>query len=112
MLDEALQYLGGVSQQQGSGGSITLSSQYGTIDVATLPVVLVNGMAPQSFTPQSAPSFTPQYSSPIPSNSPSANTAQEVDIFAKIERLADLQQKGILSWDEYTAKKSELLSRL
>jgi hypothetical protein len=28
-----------------------------------------------------------------------AETAQEADIFAKIERLADLQQKGILSAD-------------
>jgi Short C-terminal domain len=33
-------------------------------------------------------------------------------IFAKIERLADLQQKGILSPEEFAAKKAELLSRL
>jgi len=41
-----------------------------------------------------------------------AETAQEIDIFAKIERLADLQQKGILSAEEFAAKKAELLSRL
>jgi hypothetical protein len=41
-----------------------------------------------------------------------AETAQEVDIFAKIERLAELQQKGILSPEEFAAKKAELLSRL
>jgi hypothetical protein len=36
----------------------------------------------------------------------------EIDIFAKIERLADLQKKGILSPEEFAAKKAELLSRL
>jgi hypothetical protein len=41
-----------------------------------------------------------------------AERAQEVDIFAKIERLAELQQKGILSPEEFVAKKAELLSRL
>ena len=34
------------------------------------------------------------------------------DIFAKIERLADLRAKGILSGEEFAAKKTELLSRL
>jgi Short C-terminal domain len=41
-----------------------------------------------------------------------AETAQETDIFAKIKRLADLQQKGILSPEEFGTKKAELLSRL
>ena len=41
-----------------------------------------------------------------------AETAQETDIFAKIERLADLQKKGILTPDEFATKKAELLSRL
>jgi len=36
----------------------------------------------------------------------------EIDMFAKIERLAELQQKGILSPDEFADKKAELLSRL
>jgi len=41
-----------------------------------------------------------------------ADTAQETDIFAKIERLAELERKGILSQEEFAAKKSELLGRL
>ena len=97
--------IGGVSQQQGVGGSITLSSQYGTIDVANLPVVSVNGVAPQSFAPQFSPPSQP-------SNPPAAGSFQEADIFAKIERLAELLQKGILSPEEFAAKKSELLGRL
>ena len=34
------------------------------------------------------------------------------DIFAKLERLAGLRDKGILSEEEFAAKKAELLSRL
>jgi hypothetical protein len=34
------------------------------------------------------------------------------DIFAHIERLADLRAKNILTDEEFTAKKAELLSRL
>jgi putative oligomerization/nucleic acid binding protein len=41
-----------------------------------------------------------------------AQTPQEIDILAKIERLADLQRKGIVSPEEFAAKKAELLSRL
>jgi hypothetical protein len=41
-----------------------------------------------------------------------AEATQRSDIFVKIERLADLQQKGILSPEEFAAKKAELLSRL
>ncbi|HLQ92181.1 MAG TPA: SHOCT domain-containing protein, partial [Xanthobacteraceae bacterium] len=37
---------------------------------------------------------------------------QETDLFAKIERLAELHKKGILSSEEFAAKKAELLSRL
>lgn len=54
--------------------------------------------------PGAHPSATPQ-----PSH---IETAQEIDIFAKIERLADLHQKGILSPEEFATKKAELLSRL
>lgn len=39
-------------------------------------------------------------------------TVEEADIFAKIERLAGLHAKGILTDSEYQAKKAELLSRI
>jgi hypothetical protein len=61
----------------------------------------------------SAPSDAPERRRPPASPEPHhAETAQEIDIFAKIERLAELQQKGILSPEEFAAKKAELLSRL
>jgi Short C-terminal domain len=95
--------IGGVSQQQGSGGSVTFTSQYGTVSISMLPMVLVDGV------PSNAPVAPAPMSHPEPSR---AETAQETDIFATIERLADLQKKGILSPDEFAAKKAELLSRL
>jgi hypothetical protein len=114
--------IGGVSQQQGVGGSLALSSQYGTVDVAKLPVISVDGVASQAstqnFVPQNAQQSTtsnvvlPQAPEPQPYNSPLHGSSQEADIFAKIERLAELQQKGILSQEEYASKKAELLSRI
>ena len=99
--------IGGVSQQQGGGSSLTFTSQYGTIPVASLPVVSINGVN------QNAPEPRPwQPEPPLPEPPPAQASFQETDIFAKIERLADLQQKGIISNEEFSAKKSELLSRL
>jgi hypothetical protein len=42
----------------------------------------------------------------------SPHPAGTIDIFATIERLAELRQKGVLTEEEFAAKKSELLSRL
>src|SRR5271168_563054 len=36
--------IGGVSQQQGSGGSLTFTSQYGTVSVSTLPIISADGV--------------------------------------------------------------------
>lgn len=92
--------IGGFSQQQGVGGSITFSSQYGTVILATLPVVSRNGQ----------PATTP---APSPSAAPaSAGGSGPLDIYTAIERLADLRAKGILDEAEFAAKKAELLGRL
>lgn len=94
--------IGGFSQQQGAGGSLTFSSQYGLVDVARLPVLTVDGVA--SSMPVASPT-------PPDGDAPSA-LGGAGDIFALIERLADLHAKGILSTEEFAAKKTELLSRL
>jgi hypothetical protein len=99
-LDNAI---GGFGQQQSYGGSFTFSSQYGTVDVASLPVVSVNGVpagrpaAPSQFEPNVAPR-----------DAPGAGT----DVFGAIEKLAALNSRGILSDAEFATKKAELLSRL
>ncbi|RZI74936.1 MAG: SHOCT domain-containing protein [Variovorax sp.] len=89
--------IGGFSQQQSYGGTLSFNSQYGLIDVASLPVISVDGMAP--YAPMNAPV---SQTSPSPSQ----------DVFATIEKLADLRAKGILSEDEFATKKAELLSRV
>ena len=48
-----------------------------------------------------------------PSNSFDNNSGdQNQDIFATIERLGQLQQQGLITQEEYGAKKAELLGRL
>jgi len=95
--------IGGFSQQQSVGGSLTFTSQYGLVEVTRLPIVSVDGAAPP-------PTVSPAGSaSPIPATPLSGG---EGDVFALIERLADLHAKGILSAEEFATKKTELLSRL
>ena len=94
--------ISGVSQQQGHGGSLTLTSQHGTVSISTLPVVSVDGVQTKAPEPSVAPSHEPHR----------PDSTQEMDPFAKIERLAELHKKGILSSEEFAAKKGELLSRL
>jgi hypothetical protein len=95
-----------VSQQQGGGGSLTFTSQYGTVSVSNLPIVSVDGVPQKAPEARSTAEHAPR---PEPYR---GETTQDTDIFAKIERLADLQQKGILSSEEFAAEKAELLSRL
>jgi hypothetical protein len=114
--------IGGFSQQQSYGGTLSFNSQYGLIDVASLPVISVDGQAPFAAPPAYAPQ--PAYApAPVPYDSysdggnnigngqGSAPTAQQ-DIFATLERLADLRAKGILSEEEFSSKKTELLNRV
>lgn len=100
--------IGGFSQQQSSGGSLTFSSQYGLVDVARLPVLSVDSQPPPPAS-WSVPAAMP----PAPQHPDSAPpSGSESDLFALIERLADLRTRGILSDEEFTAKKTELLSRI
>jgi hypothetical protein len=84
--------IGGFSQQQSHGGSLSFTSQSGPVDVASLPVV--SGDAATS------------------TASPAPSSGSEHDIFATIEKLSGLRAKGILTDAEFDAKKAELLSRL
>ncbi len=105
--------IGGVSQQQSGGSSVTFSSQYGYVDLNQLPIVSINGV------PQMAPAPVPApvYNAPAPLNNLTSsnmapNSAAQGDIFSSLEKLATLQSRGILSEQEFAAKKAELLSRL
>jgi len=106
--------IGGFSQQQSQGGSLCLSSQHGLVDVASLPVVSVDGAAPASLPAAPAPSWPaepPANDSSLGSGG-ATGAAGGADIFAMIEKLADLQGRGLLTSEEFAAKKTELLARL
>jgi hypothetical protein len=98
--------IGGFSQQQSVGGSITFTSQYGLVDVNSLPIISIDNVPVQTpVQPQPVASFQTQ-----PVNTQALN--QEADIFGAIEKLAQLKDKGILTDAEYSTKKAELLARL
>ncbi|SAL28623.1 SHOCT domain-containing protein [Caballeronia humi] len=92
--------ISGFSQQQSRGGSLTFTSQHGLVAVASLPVVSDGGI------PQ--PASSPMQDKPA-STQPDT---READVFATIEKLHQLHAKGILSDEEFAAKKAELLGRL
>ncbi len=104
--------ISGFSQQQSGSGSFTFMSQHGTVDVRRLPKVSGGSASPVPPSvagpamPAAAVSATPAAagSGPAP--------AGHGEILGVIEKLADLRAKGILTEDEFSAKKAELLSRL
>jgi hypothetical protein len=122
-------HIGGVQQQQGSGyRSVTFTSQLGTFDVSSLRELgtqqvaetPVEAPAPQhrpdpapqgqaQYQSGPAPQVAPQTPPPAPDGGSSGDAAA---IVAAIESLAGLHERGILSDEEFAAKKTELLGRL
>ncbi len=98
--DTLAHQISGFSQQQSSGASLTFSSQHGLVAVTSLPVVSAGGV-PQAASPPVHEKLVSTHSG-----------TREADVFATIEKLAQLHAKGILSDEEFAAKKAELLNRL
>jgi hypothetical protein len=121
VFDTGEHHIGGVQQQQGGGyGSVGFTSQLGTFSVSSLSELGVREVAD---TPTAAPS--PQYqgqyqSGPPRKSAPPVQTAERAHggsgdpatVVAAIESLAGLHARGILSDEEFAAKKAELLARL
>ncbi|WP_331373467.1 SHOCT domain-containing protein [Sinorhizobium chiapasense] len=112
--------IGGFSQQQSGDQSLSFTSQHGLVKVSELDVVPQGGKEPAD-TPATgtsaataAPSiFAPGSAEPQQGAHPAPEAVRsDEDIFDKIERLAALHAKGILTDQEFEAKKSELLGRL
>lgn len=100
------------SQQQSSGGGLVFSTGEGSISLAHLAAV---GAPTAAEAPSRPPVAAPPEAAP-PAAAPARPepTASEpaTDVFATLERLGELMQKGILTEEEFAAKKAELLSRL
>jgi len=119
ILDTGDHTIYGFGQQQGGGDSITLSSQYGTVPLSSLRRIEARGSnenisPPPSFAPAAA---TPAAAAPAPMPAseparPFSPPGDAAGILSLVEKLAELRDKGVLSEDEFTAKKAELLSRL
>jgi hypothetical protein len=112
--------ISGVGQQQAADASLTFNSPYGLVRVADLPIVTYSAREHEPADPAppvvNAPSNAPTPVQPEPAavwqESLPPGAPDEGAIFAKIEGLAMLHQKGILTDNEFTSKKAELLSRL
>ena len=95
--------IGGVSQQQRTDqvGGLHFSSQLGDVDLGSLRR-LDQGTAVSA---QSAPGNAAEPAQPPPT----ADSREALDLLSK---LADLHARGVLSDDEFTTKKSDLLRRI
>jgi hypothetical protein len=117
--------ISGFSQQQGGDRSLTFTSQFGTVRLSELALVSPRNepaAAPRPAAPPPAqPAPPPAWSggpaaAPLSSSGatgPASGSAQAMEEIVKtIERLAELRQKNILTEEEFSAKKAELLGRL
>ena len=125
LYDTSGHQISGMAQQQAAGGGVVFSTGNGSISLAHLTAVGAPPATPaapspvaeavrQVAVPQPEAVVTPvERPEPITApmaTAPAAPTA--MDVFATLERLGDLMQKGILTESEFATKKAELLSRL
>jgi hypothetical protein len=113
VFDTGEHQIGGVQQQQGTGyRSVQFTSQFGTFDVSRLAELGAQQQeARASVAPASQYQTNPAPQPQAPQPAAGASGDHEA-IVAAIESLAGLHQRGILSDEEFAAKKAELLGRL
>jgi len=120
VLDTGEHIIHGFGQQQGGGDSITLSSQFGTVPLSNLKRIEAAEMQAEAvITVQEAPE-APNFVGAGPAATPAAETAKAsiqppgdaATILSLIEKLGELRDKGVLTEEEFTTKKAELLKRL
>jgi hypothetical protein len=107
--------ISGVSQQQGGDTSLTFTSQYGTVSTLSLPLVSGPGLQGThttnfAFPPSPIAPPVPSSASPGPSGPPASQAS--LDVVSLLEKLGQLRDAGILTPEEFAAKKAELLARL
>jgi len=112
--------IGGVSQQQGGNDSLTFTSQWGTVNVNSLPLISGQSLAPmpqanfvkpeQESQPVQAPAqnFEPTNTTNTISNSEYEATNKMIEV---IKKLAELRDLGVLTDNEFNTKKTDLLKQ-
>ena len=93
----------GIAQQQGNSLlNLSFTSQHGPVPLASLPVV------------ERYPAYEAGHADrrTEPAAQAASGQREDTSIFDAIERLGDLKSKGLLSEEEFAAKKRELLARL
>lgn len=130
--------IGGASQQQGGGSSLSFSTDRGSVGIEAFSAVRqaqqhddrssvaeANSLQhpafaqaetapsaptePMAFAPRPASNAARASSEPAP---PSAARAEGGDPFDMIRKLARLKDEGLLTEEEFAAKKTELLARI
>jgi hypothetical protein len=105
--------------------NVNLTTNEGSIDEINMTSIqtdspsLVQDSSPDQTEDSSPNDSSPDQTSPssvqddsVVENFNPFSSTQDMDIFTKIEKLAVLMQKGILTEEEFVEKKTELLSRL
>ena len=115
--------ISGVSQQQGGNTSLTFSSQFGTISTLSLPMISGPGLLPQeaennnnssnnNFAAPPAPAPAPSFQQDNSQQNSNSSSQGSSDLLGLLEKLGQLRDSGILTSEEFAAKKNELLNRL
>lgn len=109
-------HITGVSQQQGGTRSLRFSGPDGAIDLEILRRIDGDGVGQSGpIVPEPAPQPKPFTPEPLQRPEPAAPArppSSADDVLATLERLAELQRKGVLTEAEFVAKKAELLARV
>jgi hypothetical protein len=106
--------ISGFSQQQSADQSVTFNSQHGRIDLSQLEKVAPSGEEHRRDHMTGSVEGERRADTGIADKpgEKDASVTRENDVFDKIELLAALHAKGILTDQEFETKKGELLARL
>ena len=106
--------IAGVSQQQGADQSLRFVSQHGLVRLDDLPVVEAGRRSSTPDTTRKGIAPEPERVASMTAGAapPKSSQVSSEDIFATLERLAELHKNGVLTDEEFAAKKAELLARI
>ncbi|RYD68193.1 MAG: SHOCT domain-containing protein [Verrucomicrobiaceae bacterium] len=95
--------IGGVSQQQGGASSVQFTSQHGSFSAHSLK--MVSGQKKTEVAKQET-SITSK------AEAAEAKSSNPLDIAGTLRQLADLHSDGLLSYEEYAAKRKQVIDRI